>query len=293
MEPLVQRHWLSYVQVLSRNEIGLVADIINDRLGADWPTYGIQSHEASLLPALQAQLSLDPCSAHSVGFFRVHCASVTALTNESVGGFVTMSHLGWRWTQWISLIVSFSLLVLYVLACPETYSPVLLARRAEARGTSTATTKRKVDLKGLAHLYVLKPWIMIIQEPILALVTLYMGFIFGFQYLGFEAYPISFEQERGWNIGIGSLPFVSNAVGFILGAIIVIIHTRTRMRQKLILHGDAPEERLVPMMLGSILLPIGMFWFGCESSLCTLRHSLLTIRLLQGRRILQLLGCRR
>ena len=44
---------------------------------------------------------------------------------------------------------------------------------------------------------------MLIQEPILLLITLYMAFIYGILYLFFESYPISFIQERGWNLGVG------------------------------------------------------------------------------------------
>lgn len=106
---------------------------------------------------------------------------------------------------------------------------------------------------------------MIAQEPILALITLHVGFVFAFLYLCFEAYPIAFEQNRGWNIGVGALPFLAVTVGVIVGVAILIFHTKTRMQRRLQIDGEVPEERLVPMMLGSILLPIGMFWFGCES----------------------------
>ncbi|KAL2048870.1 hypothetical protein ABVK25_010876 [Lepraria finkii] len=38
------------------------------------------------------------------------------------------------------------------------------------------------------------------------------------------------------------------------------------MQRRLQMDGEVPEERLVPMMLGSVLLPIGMFWFGWTSN---------------------------
>ncbi|KAJ5418635.1 MFS transporter [Penicillium crustosum] len=124
----------------------------------------------------------------------------------------------------------------------------------------------KVDFKQLAKVYMLRPFIMLVQEPILALLTLYMGFIYGFLYLCFEAFPIAFEEHRGWNIGIGSLPFLSITVGVLIGVVIIIVHTMTRMRRKLETVGDAPEERLVPMMIGSILMPAGIFWFAWTSN---------------------------
>ncbi|KAL2701965.1 MFS-type transporter TraF [Penicillium crustosum] len=181
-----------------------------------------------------------------------------------VGGFVTKSHLGWRWTQWLSIIFSLVFLAIYFVFCPETYSPIVLARLAKKRGQMPPGGK--VDFKQLAKVYMLRPFIMLVQEPILALLTLYMGFIYGFLYLCFEAFPIAFEEHRGWDIGIGSLPFLSITVGVLIGVVIIIVHTMTRMRRKLETVGDAPEERLVPMMIGSILMPAGIFWFAWTSN---------------------------
>ncbi|KAJ5260993.1 hypothetical protein N7478_011588 [Penicillium angulare] len=85
-------------------------------------------------------------------------------------------------------------------------------------------------------------------------------------FLGPVLGPLAFEQHRGWDIGIGSLPFLSITIGVLLGVIIIIVHTLTRMKRKLETVGDAPEERLVPMMFGSILMPAGMFWFAWTSN---------------------------
>ncbi|RFU23826.1 hypothetical protein B7463_g12514, partial [Scytalidium lignicola] len=191
-----------------------------------------------------------------------------------VGGFVTKSHLGWRWTQWLTLIFALFSLLVFLLGVSETYGPVILARRAKKmqdRSQDPAfheeAEEKRINLRNLARMYVLKPWIMLVQEPILALITLHMGFIYGFFYLSFEAYPITFEQQRGWNLGVGALPFLGTTVGVLIGVVIIIVHTKTRMQRKLKMHGgDIPEERLVPMMLGSILMPTGMFWFAWTSS---------------------------
>src|SRR5438045_9702986 len=48
-----------------------------------------------------------------------------------VGGFVTQSYLGWRWTAHLTYILAFFLLVLDVVFLPETYGPVLLKEKAK------------------------------------------------------------------------------------------------------------------------------------------------------------------
>src|SRR5579859_7520365 len=48
-----------------------------------------------------------------------------------VGGFVTQSYLGWRWTEHLTYIMAFFFLALDVIFLPETYGPVLLKAKAK------------------------------------------------------------------------------------------------------------------------------------------------------------------
>lgn len=81
------------------------------------------------------------------------------------------------------------------------------------------------------------------------------------------AYPIAFEELRGWNLGVGALPFIAILVGVLLACVFIIIFTKTRFKRVMEQAGHVvPEERLIPMMVGGVLLPAGMFWFGWTSS---------------------------
>lgn len=94
--------------------------------------------------------------------------------------------------------------------------------------------------------YLLRPFKMLLLEPILTLVTIYMAFIYGMIYLFFESYPIAFQEERGWNGGVGALPFLGITIGVIVGVTIITYTTNTRYRRKMEEHGGkpVPEERL-------------------------------------------------
>ncbi|PYI14593.1 MFS multidrug transporter [Aspergillus violaceofuscus CBS 115571] len=191
-----------------------------------------------------------------------------------VGGFITMSHLGWRWTEYITAIMAFFFGGVGFLVVPETFAPVLLQRRARRRRHETRNwalharaEEEPVDLRSIAHRYLVRPIHMLFLEPILLLITLYMGFIYGFLYLCFEAYPIAFQEMRGWNEGVGALPFVAVTCGVLVGCGIIITFTKTRFQAVLRREGHiVPEERLIPMMIGGVLLPAGMFWFGWTSN---------------------------
>lgn len=178
-----------------------------------------------------------------------------------------------------------------ILIVPETYEPVLLEWRAKKIRHKTRnwaihakSEESDVNIKIIAEKYLLRPFQMLALEPILLLVTLYMGFIYGFLYMCFNAYPISFQELRGWNEGIGALPFLAIVAGVIAASVFVVIFSKTRLqRQTEKLGYIVPEERLIPMMVGGlgalchhpyenspvdtiIALPAGMFWFGWTSS---------------------------
>lgn len=192
-----------------------------------------------------------------------------------VGGFITKSYLGWRWTAWITLIMAAFFGTLAIFICPESYTPVLLQRKAakirfETRNWAihAPADERKVDMHEIIHKYLYRPFIMMALEPILVLITFYMAFIYGTIYLFFEAYPIAFQEGRGWSPGVGALPFIGITLGVILGVAIITYTSHTRFRRKMEENGGKPipEERLIPMIIGAFLLPIGLFWFAWTSN---------------------------
>lgn len=191
------------------------------------------------------------------------------------GGFITESYLGWRWTAWITLISASFFGIIGLLVVPETYGPKILQTRAERLRRETKNwalhsflDEHKPTMSDLVNKYLLRPFQMIILEPILLCMTLYLALVYGILYLFFEAYPISFAEERGWtNIGVASLPFIGIMVGVLFGVALIIYTTKTRFARKYAQDGKVvPEERLIPMMLASVLLPIGLFWFGWTSN---------------------------
>lgn len=197
-----------------------------------------------------------------------------SLLTQYSGGFVTESYLGWRWTAWLTLIASsfFGLIALFIV--PETYGPKILQNRATRMRRETKNwalhsflDEHEPTLGEICHKYLLRPFQMLMLEPILVCMTAYLALIYGIMYLFIEAYPISFQEVRGWShAGVAALPFVGIMVGVLMGVALIIYTTKTRFARKLAKHGRVvPEERLLPMMIASVLLPAGLFWFGWTS----------------------------
>lgn len=192
-----------------------------------------------------------------------------------MGGFITQSYLGWRWTQWINLIMAVLFGILGLLLVPETHAPTLLSQRAKHLRYETRNwalhakaDENRINFRTITTIYLLRPFSLLFSEPILMAMTIYMSFIYGILYLFLEAYPITYQEQRGWNLGVGALPFIPIIIGVIIGSAILVWSTRTRFARKYRENGDKviPEERLPPMILGAIIMPIGLFWFAWTSS---------------------------
>jgi DHA1 family multidrug resistance protein-like MFS transporter len=134
-----------------------------------------------------------------------------------------------RWTAYITLIMAAFFGTIGFFLVPETSHAKILQSRAkkirfQSKNWAIHSQRDTIDVepKTLINTYLLRPFIMLFREPILLLVTIYMALIYGILYLFFEAYPISFQEERGWNQGVGALPFLGIMIGVILGGLTIL-----------------------------------------------------------------------
>jgi hypothetical protein len=158
---------------------------------------------------------------------------------------------------------------------PETYAPVLLQKRAKALSKRDGNVyisimeKKQGKVKPAAAFKkaLSRPWALLFLEPIVLLISIYMAILYGTLYMLFAAFPIVFQQERGWSEGIGGLAFVGVAVGMILGVSYCIWDNGRYKRTEAKNNGEAPPEaRLPPACVGAVALPIGLFWFAWTNS---------------------------
>ncbi|OAP64666.1 hypothetical protein AYL99_00638 [Fonsecaea erecta] len=187
-----------------------------------------------------------------------------------VGGFIAET-VGWRWVEGVMAIFTGLLWIFGALVIPETYAPVILSRRAKALTKRTgklyisAIERRqgKVTPQAAFSKALSRPWVLLFLEPIVLLISIYMAILYGTLYMLFGAFPIVFEEERGWSQGIGGLAFSGVAVGMISGVLYAIYDNKRYARVEAEQGGEAPAEaRLPPAAVGAIAIPIGMFWFA-------------------------------
>jgi DHA1 family multidrug resistance protein-like MFS transporter len=78
-----------------------------------------------------------------------------------LGSMIVESHLGWRWTAWVTLIVAIPAGLLALLIIPETYEPVLLERKARKLGLTVRVGKGAADF---VQKFLTKPLRMLVTE---------------------------------------------------------------------------------------------------------------------------------
>ncbi|KAF3769360.1 MFS general substrate transporter [Cryphonectria parasitica EP155] len=208
-----------------------------------------------------------PDSQRSVplAFFTVasFCGPVLA---PIIGGILTQ-YVSWRWNFWVVLIVSGAIYCLAVIALPETYPPKLLQQKLEReeRFKSGFVGQHRQSLKTRFAVSLTRPWIMLFTEPILISLSLYMAFIYGVLFLDFTAYPVVFQNTRGWSLSISGLSFLGIGLGMALAATLSPLVNRVHahyVRKLGALGGSQPEARLPHLIIVAWLLPLGLFWFG-------------------------------
>ncbi|KAM0317416.1 hypothetical protein ACHAO8_002514 [Botrytis cinerea] len=191
-----------------------------------------------------------------------------------VGGFLGETE-GWRWVEGLMAIFTGVVWIIGSLTIPETYSPVILRRRANKMSSMTGKVyKSRAEVergsKSISAEFktaLSRPWILLFTEPIVLLLSLYMAIVYGTLYMMFGAFPIVFQTGRGWSAGIGGLAFCGVAAGMI-SAVFYSLWDNKRYNATAARHNNAapPEARLPPALVGSICLPVGLFWFAWTNS---------------------------
>ncbi|KAF9893792.1 hypothetical protein FE257_009962 [Aspergillus nanangensis] len=191
-----------------------------------------------------------------------------------IGGFLG-SGAGWRWVEGFLAALAGVIWLCMCVLLPETYAPVLLRRRAEKLSELSGHVYRskldiergQVTMSKTLSTALSRPWLLMFKEPIVLLFCIYMAIIYGTLYMLFAAYPIVFQQTRGWSEGVGGLAFLGILVGMVIAVACTFPDNMHYAKLCSQTTGRlAPEVRLPPSIVGGIALPIGLFWFAWTNS---------------------------
>jgi multidrug resistance protein len=190
-----------------------------------------------------------------------------------ISGFV-VQHTTWRWIFRATSIADGVVQLLAFIFLRETCPSVLLARRRRrfrkeciAEGTQCEEEPRGLTLSQRLARTLTRAVRMILFQPIVQVLALYMAFQYGVYYLMLSTFAELWTSPQHYNypVDISGLHYISIGVGYLVG-ILIFAQTSDRIYQHLKeTRGGGkgcPEYRLPLLLPASILLPIGLFIYG-------------------------------
>jgi len=201
---------------------------------------------------------------------------IGATLGPLIGGYISVSGISWRWLFWVLTIFNGVCIVIVVFTLPETYAPVLLARKAQKIRQDTKDERyyapieaaQAISFAGRLKQTLTRPFKMFFQEPMLAATVLYTSFIYGTLYMMFEAFPNVFQGEHGFDAGKLGLTYLPIPIGCVLGSIAYLVIFNPRYEAAVERHKPhpvPPEARLEMTMWSAPMYAIAFFWFGWTS----------------------------
>lgn len=191
----------------------------------------------------------------------------------AISGFIA-ENISWRWVFAVGTLFSVAVLPL-ILFMPETYTPVLLSRKAKRlrkeTGDDEIIAKTDLQKKTLRHVLTVvmtRPYRMLFQEVIVMSVSAYCALAYGIFYLYFEAYPIIFQGPTSvykWSSGLAGLAFLPIMFGTLLAAPIFLGWDSylARAQKRRAPWAEKEEYRRLPLAcIGGPLYVVSLFWIG-------------------------------
>ncbi|KAH8843545.1 hypothetical protein MCOR27_006980 [Pyricularia oryzae] len=192
-----------------------------------------------------------------------------------IGGFINF-HVYWRWTHWVLFMWAVALLIALAVFVPETFHPVILRKKAQRLRKETGDERYKAPIERVTKSIpstvghsLLRPFQMLISEPICVALDVYSAILLGILYLFFGAFPLVFGVNHGFNLWQIGPTFLGLLVGMCFGVATTPYWDRVRHRLIAKLEKETgidgisePEFYLPQVIAGGIIIPIGLFWFA-------------------------------
>ncbi|CAL1188130.1 unnamed protein product [Candida parapsilosis] len=191
-----------------------------------------------------------------------------------IGGF-SGEYKDWKWPAAWVLLMFFGAIWPSAILCPETFKRAILVRRAKKRGIKVeAPPVNWAYIKKMMKVSLGTPLVLLVMEPIVFFLSLYIAFVFAVLFAFFEAFPVIFRGKYHMDLGISGLTFISVGIGLVAGVVFYVVldktiyfpknpdGTRGKRDENGNIIWDAPESRLLVAKIGAFCLPGSLFWLG-------------------------------
>ncbi|OOF97636.1 hypothetical protein ASPCADRAFT_4244 [Aspergillus carbonarius ITEM 5010] len=201
------------------------------------------------------------------------CSIAGPAIAPTISGF-SVPVKGWHWAMW-EILWAAALCFVSLLFLPETSGPAILHLRAKRlrqltgtpafRSRSEIQTQHATALQ-IAYEALVIPWKVNALDPAVLFTTVYIGLVYAIFYSYFEVLPLVYQDIYHMNLGQLGLIFLSCVVSSLL--LIPFYYAFVHFSLNKAFRRGAfphPEHRLVPAIVGSVLIPAGLFLFAWTS----------------------------
>ncbi|KAF2259388.1 MFS general substrate transporter [Lojkania enalia] len=191
------------------------------------------------------------------------------------GGYMAQS-TGWRWIFWVLAIASGAGAVACFIFQEETYPPTLLDRKVahlkKSTGNPYLRTALTIDHKP-SHIFarsIVRSLKMLFLSPIVSILSLYQGIMYGYMYLLFTTFPLVFQYTHGFGTGTVGLTYLGMGLGSLASLIVAGTAMDHTVKNAMAKGTARPEHRLPPLIPACFCVPVGLFWYGWSRDARTL-----------------------
>jgi len=179
----------------------------------------------------------------------------------TLGGLLA-EKAGWRWVLWFLAICAGTLTLLTAALLKETYAPVLLARRKDRASRLLGHTRARTPWPAIKAA-IIRPVKILIRSPVTMILALQNSIAISYINLVLSTFALAFQSQYNFNTWQSGFTLFGIGVGYIIGQIAVGATSDRWLRRQTARRNEIrPEDRLPPLIIGSILIPAGFFWCG-------------------------------
>lgn len=183
---------------------------------------------------------------------------------------------GYHWAFWFVCISSGTLFLFFSFLLPETSTKTLLYRKAQRlralTGNNNITSEGHVENESMTPREIAvdtfwRPFEIILFEPVVMLINIYLGLIYAIMYLWFEGFPIIFLEVYHFTLVEMGASYLSLVVGVVVGVSIYIPIIHQQHTKKLLGGTMVPPEVFIPLCIfGAVLMPLALIILAWTST---------------------------
>lgn len=186
------------------------------------------------------------------------------------GGFIAQ-YSTWRWVFWSTSIAAILIQILGLFFLNETYAAEILKRKKKQMIKITGNKDLHTEFDNpnrsfASHVGTAfkRPFILLFTQPIVQVLALYIGYVYGVLYLVLSNFPRVWSELYNQEPGVAGLNYISLGLGFFIGTQIAA-NFADKIYKNLRAKNDnvGRSEFRVPLMFpGAVMVPIGLFIYG-------------------------------